>query len=649
MAIRYRLPSSGAAAVSPATQSYSHTQATRRPLPTSDSSALATQAYTPDAGDHLVAGDAHHIQFVSDALAANLRFASGQAFKYAIQCLEAHTNNNLTLQVWAGIYSSDGSTLLATIRSKVADNTELATALTNRFFSGTLDGSYTTTGGERLVVEFSVVGTPAASSGTQGHNSSLRWGSAGAGGDLPENDSSTGTTLNPWIEFDPIAIAPLAGTDRSTLERGVTTGMNLVVGAAPGRATIARAAAAILLTTVALSGTGRSTPARDTAQLTSRVALASTGRATPARGIGDLTIQSGGTPVALSAIGRVTPSRGVTQGISLVVGASPGRATPARGAGTITQKTALTSIGRSTPARGLGDLSASGVADLAGSGRATPARGLGGLTTRVALAATGRTTPAGDRAQLQMQGTTVSLAATGRSTHARGVTTGITLVAGAAPDRATPARGVAQLSVTGGGPIVSLAGTGRDTPARGTIPGPLVIRIAIGAERSTPARGTAQLTTDVALASIGRPTPARGSAVLSFAGGDIVPLAATGRATPVRGIATLRTTVALAGTGRATTARAIATLRTVTALVGTGRATAARGVSQLTLQPFTQPLFAIGRMTPVRGLSFGRRAEHGPTTTWLTPADPYAILTVDGVETFLSLDDVRTILTPDEP
>lgn len=209
MATRFRLTSDTTAPdISPAFQSYSHTNTARRILLTTDTSALTTTAYTPDAADHLVAGDAAHVQFVSDALVAQT-FSAGDAFKYAIQCLEANAGNNLQTQIWIGLYSNDGSTLLATLRSKVADTSpaELATTLTNRFYSGTFSGGYTCVGGERLVVEFSFVGTPTAAGGVQGHNGSMRWGGNGAGGDLPEDDTTTGTTFNPWIEFDTLILS----------------------------------------------------------------------------------------------------------------------------------------------------------------------------------------------------------------------------------------------------------------------------------------------------------------------------------------------------------------------------------------------------------------------------------------------------------
>jgi hypothetical protein len=198
---RYRLPASGAAAVSPAIQTYTHTQSTRRPLPTSDSTALATQAYTPDAVDDLDPGDAHHVQFVSDALTTGTIFTSGETIKLCVQCLEAVGGNNLFLQLWAGVYSSDGSTLQQTLRGKVSHGTECATSARSRFLSTTIANSYTTVAGDRLVIELSLQGDPTGAGGVQGHNGSMRFGSDGAGGDIPEADENTDTTVNPWFEI----------------------------------------------------------------------------------------------------------------------------------------------------------------------------------------------------------------------------------------------------------------------------------------------------------------------------------------------------------------------------------------------------------------------------------------------------------------
>lgn len=215
MATRFKLTDDATAPdISPALQTYTHTQTTRRVLLTTDASALATEAFTPDAADHLVAGDSHHVQFVSAKMAAGNVFTSGDTLKMALQCLEANAANNLFLQVFVSVVSGDGATVQATLRTKAADNTEMATVLTNRFHSTTLSAGYTTVADDRLVVEFSCNGTPTAAGGVQGHNCSIRWGGGGAGGDLAEDDTSTGTTLNPWIEFlTTITFAPTAAPE----------------------------------------------------------------------------------------------------------------------------------------------------------------------------------------------------------------------------------------------------------------------------------------------------------------------------------------------------------------------------------------------------------------------------------------------------
>lgn len=207
MATRFRLTNDATApAVSPALQSYSHNAPTtvRRKLLTSDASALTTTAYTPDASDHTSAGDSLWCQFVSDPMAAGHLFASGQTIKMAMQCLEPDAKNNLFLQLYVAIVSSDGATVRRVLRSKVLDDVEINATIQNRFLTTTQDGAdYTTQASDRLVVEISASGTPGTGSGVQGHNGSMRFGGAGASGDLGENDTDTGTTLNPWVEFVP--------------------------------------------------------------------------------------------------------------------------------------------------------------------------------------------------------------------------------------------------------------------------------------------------------------------------------------------------------------------------------------------------------------------------------------------------------------
>jgi hypothetical protein len=229
MATRLRLPSTGTPSVSPAFQSYTHSSsAVRLPLTTSDSTLLASSATSYDSSDHLVAGDALLSQFVSGPMASGIAFTTSDTVKYAVQALELHAANNLTVQVWVGVYSQDGNTLRSTLRAKSAHGTEVSTfpVTTNRSASLALTSEYTTVSGDRLVVEFSLVGTPSNGGGTQGHNGGFRLGSNGASGDLPEDNTTTTDTFNPWIEFSPTitfgADAALSGQAITTAQGTVT-------------------------------------------------------------------------------------------------------------------------------------------------------------------------------------------------------------------------------------------------------------------------------------------------------------------------------------------------------------------------------------------------------------------------------------------
>lgn len=209
MATRFRLTSDDTdPAVLPTEQTYTHFHAGTpryRKLLTTDSSALATVTHNPDTADHHIAGDAKISSYVSASMSAGIVFTSGETIKFAIQGFEQNAGNNQAIQIWVGIWDSAGTTLRRALRSKISEGTELPlTTATNRFLSTTQDGAtYTTVADDLLVVEIGHVGTPTAAGGINGHNAVLRFGSAGAGGDLPENDTEAGTTFNPWIEFVP--------------------------------------------------------------------------------------------------------------------------------------------------------------------------------------------------------------------------------------------------------------------------------------------------------------------------------------------------------------------------------------------------------------------------------------------------------------
>jgi len=188
------------------------------------STALATVAYTPDAADHLVDGDALHVQFVSPPLAAQT--ISAQTVTLVVQALEPDANNNLfvtwKLFIWTAA-GAVGSTVLAIKR----DATEVVLASTNRTDSATTT-SVTIGNGDRLVLEIGLGGTPTATGGVQGHNGSMRFGESGAT-DATANDTGTATTENPWLEFANVITLQPVTTTTTVVPRG--TGRVATAGA----------------------------------------------------------------------------------------------------------------------------------------------------------------------------------------------------------------------------------------------------------------------------------------------------------------------------------------------------------------------------------------------------------------------------------
>ena len=217
MATRLYFPSTGTPDISPTINNggeWEHSNGVRRPLVTTvGSSALSTDAYTPDAADHLTDGDALIYQYIlTDKLAAQT--ISGQTVKWQFQCLEAHANNNLFLTLKIFVCGNDG-TIKETLLAIRRDSTEVATSLTNRGDTATIS-SATVEDNDRIVIEIGLGGTPTATGGVQGHNGSIRFGESASSGDLPEDDSTTATTYRPWLEFANTLILNQPVTQSST-------------------------------------------------------------------------------------------------------------------------------------------------------------------------------------------------------------------------------------------------------------------------------------------------------------------------------------------------------------------------------------------------------------------------------------------------
>ena len=209
MASRFYFPLTEAAPVTPPAPGaeWEHVNGVTRKLLTSpDTSALTTTAYTADGADDLTNKDACHHSYVSDGLAAQL--ISGNV-KAQVQVVEASTTNNLSLTIKIDVIRADGSVVRQTILAITRDGTEANNSIRNLGFNSVALTNYTCVAGDRLNVEIGLGGTPSAGAGTDAHNGSIRWGCSAAGGDLPENDTDTGTTLRGWIEFsNTIALNP---------------------------------------------------------------------------------------------------------------------------------------------------------------------------------------------------------------------------------------------------------------------------------------------------------------------------------------------------------------------------------------------------------------------------------------------------------
>mgnify|MGYP001602995497 CR=1 FL=1 len=200
MPTRFYLPASGAAAVSPTINAaWEHQNVDRRPTSTTKSNtANALTSYSPDGADHLTDEDAHFVQFVSGALAAQTIIA--QTVKIQAQCSEADLNSLfLTWLIYA--VNNAGDSVTGTLLAIRRDNTEVDNGgVVNRGDSATTT-QVILNAQDRLVFEIGLGGLPINAVGTQGHNGSFRFGDATGSTDLPENDTNTNDALAPWLEF----------------------------------------------------------------------------------------------------------------------------------------------------------------------------------------------------------------------------------------------------------------------------------------------------------------------------------------------------------------------------------------------------------------------------------------------------------------
>jgi hypothetical protein len=289
MARRFYLPSAGSAALTPtANAAWSHVNAVYRPMSvTKGGTASADHAYSPDGSDHLVAGDAVNVTFVStEVLAAQT--ITAQTVKLAIQARETHAGNNLALAWEVYVVAPNGSVRGAIVSKRTA-GAELPTAITGRFAS-VQGASVVAQAGDRLVLRVGYSGTPVGAGGVQGHNGTVRLMDVSAQGDLPESDGSTSAILNPWLEFANDLTwneaPPVTGTLSATLG-ALAIAAAATVGLSGAATPTLSAATGTASGVVSVAGATSST--LNAATATSTGALALSGSASPALGAASLT------------------------------------------------------------------------------------------------------------------------------------------------------------------------------------------------------------------------------------------------------------------------------------------------------------------------------------------------------------------------
>lgn len=194
MATRFYLPSTGAAAVSPAFSAgweNSSIASRLRCVTTKIASAMTTVSFTDSDATNQ---DILFRQYVSDPIAQQV--ISSQTIEIQMRVKERDTSCNLFLAWNIKVVSNDGSVVRGTITNMERDATEAsAVALVNRRETST-STEVTAHSGDRIVIEVGMGGDPGAGSD---HDSDMSVGDDSAT-DLAEDDTDTDAD-NPWVEF----------------------------------------------------------------------------------------------------------------------------------------------------------------------------------------------------------------------------------------------------------------------------------------------------------------------------------------------------------------------------------------------------------------------------------------------------------------
>jgi hypothetical protein len=179
-------------------QSGGITAEARRLVVTRSSTTLTPIVRTFDSADHLVAGNALSRRYVSDPLTAQSIPAQTVSLQIQGSELRAADDQFLTWKLFL-VDSAGAAVASGTLVSLRVDGTEFTTTLTNRGDSLT-STSVSAPLNSRLCLEIGSSGTPSLAVQINGHNTTLQFGDAGTG-DLPVDDTTTGSTLRPWLNL----------------------------------------------------------------------------------------------------------------------------------------------------------------------------------------------------------------------------------------------------------------------------------------------------------------------------------------------------------------------------------------------------------------------------------------------------------------
>ncbi len=214
MATRFYLPSTGAAAVSPAiAATWELTSPNLQRL-----RCVTTKWNTPvsnwldDQDQDMLDKDNILLQYVSAPLNGNQTIAA-QTVSICIQIREFDLESNLYLSWKVYVVSNDGSTVRGTIVPHRRDGLEFILSLRTRYDTLT-SSAVNVLDGDGIVMEIGAGGDPNDATADLGHQFQLRIQDVTAYADLDAVDDVATATYNPWVNF---------GTDTLVFGAEVTT------------------------------------------------------------------------------------------------------------------------------------------------------------------------------------------------------------------------------------------------------------------------------------------------------------------------------------------------------------------------------------------------------------------------------------------